>query len=378
MKITIIGGGITGLTTALSLLKRGIETTVYEQAESLTEVGAGIWIQPNALKIFDWLGLGEKVREAGSILRGVELTDSRLKAIRKADENLISQNLESSSVSIHRAHLQQILFDALPADTVKFGKPIIGYTNQNGQLDIRLQDETIPTNVIIGADGIHSKVRSQLIPETSTRYSGQTCWRGISDIHLPSEFVNKGIEAWGKGIRFGFSQVNADKAYWFAVAKAPQNQKDKPEERQATLCQMFNYFNPLVAAIIAQTPKDAILRNDISDLKRIANWHSKNICLAGDAAHATTPNMGQGACQGIEDAYYLSDFLTKHDNPENAFSAFESARRSKVDYVVNTSWRIGQMAHSTLGQPLMKMLVKYMPESLMQKQMQKLHSIKTN
>ena len=230
--------------------------------------------------------------------------------------------------------------------------------------------------VLLGADGLHSNLRKSMFPSiTATRYSGQTCWRGISRMELPKEFAAVGREVWGNGIRFGFASISPTEIYWFAVAKSTQGQTDDPSQRTKMLLAMYGGFHALVKEIISNTPQEKIIRNDISDLKRLDYWSKGNICLIGDAAHATTPNMGQGACQGVEDAFYLSEIVATHANVNEAFAAFEKSRRKKVDTVVNNSWRFGQMAHSFWGRNLVKAIMKITPEKVLLKQMAELYSV---
>ncbi len=332
MKITIIGAGITGLSTALALIKQGLDCEVFEAAPQLNEVGAGIWIQPNAMKVLDYLSIGDKVRKTGFQLNQVELADKNLVSFRNTDSKFVTDELGNKITSIHRARLQKVLFEALPKGTVKLNSPYISHSLINDKIRVEFKEGFTETDVLLGADGLHSKVRKSLF-ESSTHYSGQTCWRGIANINLPVEVANNGRELWGQGIRFGFASISTKEVYWFAVAKAPQNEKDIPLDRKNTLLNTYENFAPLVRELIENTPNEKILRNDISDLKRLSTWYKENVCLIGDAAHATTPNMGQGACQGIEDAYFLSHYLAKNA-PKKAFELFEANRRKKVDYVL--------------------------------------------
>ena len=377
MEITIIGGGITGLATASALRKLGMACTVYERAAELNEVGAGIWMQPNALKALDWLGLGDQIRQKGMLLNSVDITDHQLIPFRQTEAQ--DAFADHKIVSIHRARLQKILFDALPEGMVRLGQDYVSHDEREGRVGIRFREmsEEVETDLLLGADGIHSKVRRQLFPSSQTRYSGQTCWRGIADFELAEAWLGKGREAWGKGLRFGFANVSPNEVYWFAVSKAPENGRDTEGQRQKMLLDKFWAFHKVVKDIIAHTPEDKILRNDISDLRRLDAWYSGRSCLIGDAAHATTPNMGQGAGQGIEDAYYLANILKRADTYGQAFQAFDRERRKKVDYVVRNSWRFGKMAHSGLGRELMKLVMKWTPQRMLEKQLESLYSIKT-
>lgn len=375
MKTAIIGGGIAGLTTALAFNKLGFECEVFERANQLNEVGAGIWMQPNALKVLDWLGLGELVRESGTLLNQVDITNSQLIPFKKTKQEVVQDEKGNKIVAIHRATLQKILFEAIPKGNVNLGCEFESLEQYENQVKISFGGREIMCDLLVGADGINSKVRDHIFSNTAKRFSGQTCWRGISDIRLPDEFQNAGIESWGKKIRFGFSQVTENQVYWFAVKNASQNGTDNINTIKAELKNYFSDFNPIVLNIIEHTKAEKIIRNDISDLKRLDKWHKDKVVLVGDAAHATTPNMGQGAGQGMEDAYYLANILAKHNQLEQAVSLFESNRREKVDYVVNNSWRFGQMAHNGFGQIVMKAIMKLTPDKVMKQQMNKLYSI---
>ncbi|MCR9084873.1 MAG: FAD-dependent monooxygenase, partial [Cyclobacteriaceae bacterium] len=345
------------------------------RAKQLNEVGAGIWMQPNALKVLDWLGLGELVRESGTLLDQVDITNSQLIPIKKTKQEVVQDEKGNKIVAIHRATLQKILYEAIPKGIVNLGYEFKSLEQNENQVKISFGGREIMSDLLIGADGINSKVRDNIFSNSSKRFSGQTCWRGISDIRLPDEFQNAGIESWGKKIRFGFSQVTENQVYWFAVKNASQNGTDNILTIKAELKNYFSDFNSLVLNIIEHTNAEKIIRNDISDLKRLDKWHKDKVVLVGDAAHATTPNMGQGAGQGMEDAYYLANILAKHNQIEQALSLFESNRREKVDYVVNNSWIFGQMAHNGFGQIVMKIIMKLTPDKVMKQQMNKLYSI---
>jgi len=374
MEIAIIGGGIAGLSTALALKKHGISSTVYEQASELNEVGAGIWLQPNALKVLSCLGLKESILNSGVELDRVDITDSHLKPFKKGT-NIVQDQDGNRIISIHRAKLQKLMFEGLPENSVRLGCEFKSLEQRSKGVEINFENQKIVADYVIAADGINSRIRKGLFPESALRHSGQTCWRGIASLRLKESFRGLGREAWGNRVRFGFSQVSDDLVYWFAVAKATPFQKDDKTQVKNKLHDMFKNFHPLVNEILDQTEADKIIRGDLLDLQRLNKWHSQRICLVGDAAHATTPNMGQGAGQAIEDAYVLAKLFSSDLSFEQLFSRFENIRREKVDYVVNNSWRFGKMAHSNLGQFVMKSLMKITPESVMDKQLEKLFSL---
>lgn len=376
MKVLIIGGGITGLTTALGLTKLGISCKVFERAPQLTAVGAGIWMAPNALKVFEWLGIEQKVLNQGVALKRVELTNKNLIPIRQSKSEFISDK-NFSIASIHRAKLQTILTEALPQGILNLGKEYISHEYVSDKVRVTFSGgHTEEADVVLAADGIHSKVRQNLFPESSLRYSGVTCWRGISEGDIDPQLKATCMEAWGKKIRFGFSTIGDNQIYWFAVKNSLPDQKDNLATLQDELLNYYKDFSPAVHKIIRQTPKEKLFRNDICDLKRLKTWHQGRICLLGDAAHATTPNMGQGGAQGVEDGYYISHLLAISKDPVSAFEQFEKLRRKKVDQIVNTSWLMGKMAHNPIAQPIVKFMMRLTPEKMLIKQMKELYYIK--
>ncbi|MFN3402782.1 MAG: FAD-dependent oxidoreductase [Cytophagaceae bacterium] len=377
MQIAIIGGGITGLTTAICLHKLGYACTVYEQAPQLSEVGAGIWMQPNAMKVLDWAGVGDEIRRNSYLVNKVDITNDKLKPVRNTAAGFIYEITGSKISSIHRARLQKVLANALPADSLKLNFSYRNHREDNDKVIVEFENgEVIKCDMLLAADGLKSKVRSKVFPESQLRYSGQTSWRGIAMTQVPDVFKSSAFEAWGKGMRFGLSPISENEVYWFAVATAAQGGSDNKSGLKNYLLEKYKDFHPFVSRLIECTSDDKILRTDISDLKRLSNWSKGRVCLLGDASHATTPNMGQGGGQGVEDAYYFSNFLNICKDYSKTYEVFENERRKKVDYVVNTSWTFGKLAHQTFGQTLLKTILKFTPDFIMEKQLKDLYEIR--
>ena len=143
-------------------------------------------------------------------------------------------------------------------------------------------------------------------------------------------------------MRFGIVPIADDETYWFAVANAPAGGSD-PDHR-ATVLERFEGFGEPVRALVEATPEERILRTDISDRKPVSNWSRGRVCLLGDAAHPTTPNLGQGGCMAIEDAVVLAHYLTKHARVADALRAYQQKRASHTAKIVNASWQFGRVA----------------------------------
>jgi 2-polyprenyl-6-methoxyphenol hydroxylase-like FAD-dependent oxidoreductase len=234
-------------------------------------------------------------------------------------------------------------------------------------------EASIQSSNLIAADGLNSIVRQKLFPNNIIRQANQICWRGISDYNLPKQFQHELNEAWGTTERFGFVQITPNKVYWYALKSF---EEDKKEFSLDELAQYFGSYHPTIKGIIDAANKEQIYTAEIADLKPTTLWYKENVCLIGDAAHATTPNMGQGACQAIEDAYVLSECLAKH-NVNKAFETFQKIRLPKVHLVVNTSWTIGKMAH--LSNPLLiklrNQIMRMTPNSINRKQSEKIFEL---
>ena len=376
MKYSIIGAGIGGLTTALAFEKNGIDYHIFEKASELSEVGAGIWLAPNALQVLEHLGVLDAVKAKGNSIDRITLVEGDLNPISDNFQDNIKKQFGFSTIAIHRAELQKILLNKIPKEKISLAKGFQSFQKLNDNLiKIKFDDKSeILTDFLIGADGINSKVRMQLFPDSKTRFSGQTCWRGVANIKLSEEFQNRGMELWGNQIRFGISKIANDKVYWFAVAMDKPNQKDDVNLKKQKLLKMYNQFDPLVKELISATPEKAILRNDINDLETLKNWHKGNVCLIGDAGHATTPNMGQGGAQAIEDAYYLGNLIKSNFN-ENVFNLFQQKRQSKVNTIVKQSWATGKIAHWKYGRNFRNFLLKSMPKRILENKMKEMYKI---
>lgn len=364
--INIIGAGIGGLTTALIAKQRGINVNIFESSAKIEPVGAGIILANNAMQVFQKLGLQGKIEKVGNRISYIKITDEQLKNISVSELSEFEIKYGVHNIAIHRGELQKILVDEIGYDHIHLSKRLT-QIEKNEFLKLTFEDHsTFAGKVVIGADGIKSIVRNQLFAESSLRNADQICWRGVCEIDLPQKYHNELNEAWGKGKRFGFVKISDRKVYWYALANS-KNVK----VNDISLTKFYDEFHIDILNIISATQKEQIIVSDIFDLKPIDKWQKDNVCLIGDAAHATTPNLGQGACQAIEDAYVLGKLLDKGLSIEKAISEYESLRRKKAHMIVNTSWTFGKIAHieNNFGVWLRNLTIRNMPKSVNKKQL---------
>lgn len=364
--VTIIGAGIGGLTTALTLKQKGLNVKIFESSAEIKPVGAGIILANNAMQVFQKLGIQDKIEKAGNKISYMKITDTQLNDISVVGLTEYEKKYSVHNIAIHRGELQKILVKEIGYDNINLSKRL-SKIEKKALFKLTFEDNsTIESKVVIGADGIKSVVRNQLFEETTLRNAHQKCWRGICEIDLPQKYHNELNEAWGKGKRFGFVKITSKKVYWYALI----NSKNAKSE-EVNLTEMFKEFHCDILNIISATTKEQIIISDIIDLKPITKWQNENVCLIGDAAHATTPNLGQGACQAIEDAYVLGKLLDTGIAIENTFKEYESLRRKKAHTIVNTSWTVGKLAQieNGLGISLRNFVMRNLPKSANKKQM---------
>jgi 2-polyprenyl-6-methoxyphenol hydroxylase-like FAD-dependent oxidoreductase len=359
--IHIIGAGIGGLTTALTLKQIGYKVRLYESATAIKPVGAGIVLASNAMQVFQKLGLQGALENAGHKIHEMYLTDEQINPLSIADLTYFEQKYNVTTLAIHRGDLQRILAETIGFEHITFGKRLATIAKKENIYQLNFEDGTsVEAKIVIGADGIHSKVRNQIFGEMRTRNALQPCWRGVCDMVLPQKYLNKGHEAWGRGKRFGFFQINPQKVYWFALINQPRHMN-----QNLNLLELFKGFHPDILNIISKTLDNQIIMNDIIDLKPIHRWQQEKVCLVGDAAHATTPNLGQGACQAIEDAYTLGKCLENTEDIQYAFQQYEKKRMKKAHLVVNISWQMGILAHleNRIGVWVRNKMLQHVPKS---------------
>lgn len=371
-KIAIIGAGIGGLTTALALRKIGLNPVVYESATAIQPVGAGIIMANNAMQVYRILGIQKAIQNRGHRIDEIQITDEHLKKLSLINLERFENKYGVYNLAIHRAELLNVLAEEFGEENIKLSKRLLKVQKENNAYILFFDDGTEEyCNILIGADGIHSKVREQLFNSSLIRDSGQRCWRGICRFPKNSVFDNKAIELWAKGRRFGFSKIDKENCYWFAVVNKTSLNQEK------NINNIFKDFHPDIKNIILNTLEDNIIFNEIIDLQPIKKWTENNLCLIGDAAHATTPNLGQGACQAVEDAYVLMRLLEKEKNYKLAFEKYESLRMKKAHFVVDTSWKIGKIAQNEhrLFISLRNVALPLIPSFIKNKQLEKVFDI---
>jgi 2-polyprenyl-6-methoxyphenol hydroxylase-like FAD-dependent oxidoreductase len=320
MRVIIVGGGIGGLAAAIALGRRGHRVVLLERTARLDAAGAGITLFANAMRALDRLGVGDAVRASGAPAEHSAILTSSGRPLLALPGDLLE-----GAIAIRRGDLQTALSDA--AQSVRLGALVTSVELAGDGATAKIEDGAEEQgDLLIGADGVRSVVRAAVAPALP-RYAGYTAWRGISPVPIQNGQLT---ESWGVGERFGLVDLGLQ-SYWFASANVREAEPERAGERKPELMRRFASWHAPIEAVLEATPDDAILRNDVYYLDPLPRWSRGRIVLLGDAAHATTPGIGQGAAQALEDAVALADALDAEAEIEDALARYESIRRPRVE-----------------------------------------------
>jgi FAD-dependent urate hydroxylase len=337
--VAIIGGGIGGLAVAVALRQIGVRVRVFERAPELSEVGAGLGLWMNALRVLDRLGVGERIRRLGAPLRVAEVCASGGAVLSRIDLQEVISETGAANYVLHRADLHAALLEQLPEGVVTTGAECVGVEQSADEVVGHFRDGApLRTPLLIGADGLHSVVRGALWGGGALRYSGQTCYRGIAPFAPADPHVLREVQ--GAGQRAAVCPLGANRVYWWAAVNAPAGEADEPGARKERLLEQFRGWAYQVPEAIAATT-GSILRNDLVDREPLKRWSQGRVTLLGDAAHPMLPNLGQGACTAIEDGLVLARAIVEHGPTPRALQAYEAERIGRTTKVVRQSWNFG-------------------------------------
>lgn len=344
-RILIVGAGIAGLATAVALQRIGYPVAVLEEKAD-TSAGAGISIWPNALAALDVLGLGDAVRGSGGRVTAGALRWRDGAWLRRPSADRMVRALGEPLVVTRRADLTGILADALTPGTVRHGVAARGIESAPGGMRVTLSDGAVhEATAVIGADGVGSMVARHLNGPLRHRYAGYTAWRGISRHRLDPELAGQTL---GAGTEVGHVPLGSDHTYWFATERTAEGGATPGGELEYLRGKYRDWAEP-IPSLLAATAAADVLRNDLYDRDQLRIWSRGPVTLVGDAAHPMRPHLGQGGCQGLEDAAVLAQFVAaatdaRTDFP-TAFSRFAGFRRARVRALVWESKLIGRVVN---------------------------------
>jgi 2-polyprenyl-6-methoxyphenol hydroxylase-like FAD-dependent oxidoreductase len=339
--IGIVGGGIGGIATAVALHQAGIDAVVYERARELREVGAGMMLWPNATRVLRGLGLLQDVLACSGPTTHFLVRASGGAVLM----NIALGKFDVPAVCMRRSDLLTALLAALPAGGVRLGRELNGLEQLRDKVKLSFAGGLVAEHdAVVGADGIRSRVRSELFGPSDPIYRGYTVWRGVAPYEGGAILPGANSETWGAGKRFGILNIGEGEFTWYAAVRVPADHVDPPGGRKCELLKIFRGWHEPISDLIAATNEDEIMKNRACDLAPLRRWGEGRVTLLGDAAHPCTPNLGQGGGMALEDAAVLAKCFDLESSTEVALRRYESRRRQRTRHIQQRSRLMGEIA----------------------------------
>jgi 2-polyprenyl-6-methoxyphenol hydroxylase-like FAD-dependent oxidoreductase len=351
-RVIVVGAGIGGLATAIALKPKDVEVVVLERASDLgsVELGTGVTLWPNAMLVLDKLGVADAVVERGAVLSCFEQRTAKGRLLSRWPTDEMGKRVGAPLCGVNRSELHAALAEA-GGDAVRTGARVEGFSPGDGRVQVKIADGAGETgDVLIGADGLESVIRKQLLGEQPLRHSGLIMWRATMADLDPA--ITPGVDFtawWGKGTKFIVFRSGPDRWTMEAAVTSPPGEHDPPDQAKL-IHERFEGFADPVHAIIDVAGRGPIFRTDVFDRPPDEKWGEGRVTLLGDAAHPMTFAVGQGAAQALEDALAVADAVSAPGDLEAELRAYEQRRMKRAAKFQNMAWKLAR-AGALTGAP---------------------------
>ena len=337
--ILVVGGGVAGLTTAAALHRHGFTTELVERQQSWHALGAGFLVQANGMRMLLSLGLAAGVEDAGVVVRRWQFCDEQGEVLSETDlEELWGD--AGPCVGIERSKLQRALLPGVGNLRCRLGTSVISVVQDERRVSVGFSDDsTEDYDLVVGADGIRSTVRALTLTAAAPSELGAMNWRSIAPIR-PAGLTGLQMHM-GDGCMFGLVPMGAGRTYGFAYVIQPRFH-DPLEGRLDRLRNRFATFGGRVQEYLASLKRDDQVICSAMEWMEFEKWHTGRVVLVGDAAHASSPMMGQGGCMAMEDACVLAEELRAAATVDSALASYVSRRKPRVEWVQHQSMAVGE------------------------------------
>lgn len=335
MEIAIIGAGMGGLTTGIALKKFGHRVTIYEQAEQILPVGAAISLWSNGVKCLNYLGLTEQVAKLGGQMNDLAYIDGlNGEVMTQFSLAPLIEEVGQRPYPVSRAELQNMLMDAFGRQDIQLGKKMMSIEDKGQHVEIGFQDgSTVSAALLIGADGTHSMTRQYVLgKQVERRYAGYVNWNGLVEISEDLAPAQQWTTFVGEGKRASLMPVAEHRFYFFFDVPLPAGLENQRSEYKILLKQYFSGWCSQVQCLIDSIDEQKTNRVEIHDIEPFNQFYKGRVVILGDAAHSTTPDIGQGGCQAMEDAVYLARALQINTlGLEDALKRYQNKRNERAN-----------------------------------------------
>ena len=337
--ILVVGGGVAGLTTATALHRRGYPTELVERQQTWRALGAGFLVHANGMRMLLGLGLAANVQSAGAVVRRWQFCDQQGELLSETDLEALWGDV-GPCVGIERAKLQQALLRGVADVRCRLGTGVTSLAEDDRCVSVGFSDgSTGDYDLVVGADGINSTVRALTLTATAPSDLGAMNWRSTAPIR-PGGLTALQMYL-GDGCVFGLVPMAAQRTYGFAYVVQPRI-RDPVEGRLERLRNRFATFGSRVQEYLSALERDDQVICSAMEWMALDKWHTNRIVLVGDAAHASSPLMGQGGCMAMEDACVLAEELQMEANVGSALANYASRRKPRVEWVQQQSMSIAE------------------------------------
>lgn len=338
MNVVIIGVGMGGLTTGIALKKFGHQVRIFEQTEKILPVGAAISLWSNGVKCLNYLGLTDKIAKLGGQMDDLAYVDGLTGDVMTQFSLLpLIEEVGQRPYPVARADLQNMLMDEFGRDQIYLGKKMVSLEDKADYVEVHFADgSSTQADLLIGADGTHSLTRTYVLgQQVQRRYAGYVNWNGLVEISEDLAPAQQWTTYVGEGKRASLMPVADGKFYFFLDVPLPAGLDNNRDEYKKLLKQYFVDWCQPVQQLIERLDPQKTNRVEIHDIEPFTQFYKGRVVILGDAAHSTTPDIGQGGCQAMEDAIYLARSLQINTlGLEDALRRYQNKRNERANELV--------------------------------------------
>ncbi|EYS12300.1 FAD binding domain protein [Acinetobacter baumannii 25569_7] len=338
MNVVIIGAGMGGLTTGIALKKFGHQVRIFEQTEKILPVGAAISLWSNGVKCLNYLGLTEKIAKLGGQMDDLAYVDGLTgDVMTQFSLRPLIEEVGQRPYPVARADLQNMLMDEFGRDQIYLGKKMVGLEDKADFVEVHFADgSSTQADLLIVADGTHSMTRAYVLgQQVQRRYAGYVNWNGLVEISEDLAPAQQWTTYVGEGKRASLMPVADGRFYFFLDVPLPAGLENNRDEYKELLKQYFADWCQPVQQLIERLDPQKTNRVEIHDIEPFTQFYKGRVVILGDAAHSTTPDIGQGGCQAMEDAIYLARSLQINTlGLEDALRRYQNKRNERANELV--------------------------------------------
>jgi 2-polyprenyl-6-methoxyphenol hydroxylase-like FAD-dependent oxidoreductase len=344
LRVAVAGGGIGGLVLGVALRRAGADPVVFERAEDLrrVQVGGAIHLWANGTRALAAAGLYDVVRASvddDAVMERQQFLTDRGRLLHEWDVSVERHGMPT--LGLMRGELHAVLAEEA-GGMVRLGAPVTGFEQDQSGVTVRYGTEEARFDVLIGADGLYSRIRELIVGDGPPDYAGYTAWIGSAFCDHPAT-RNTVLVCFGAGGRFVAWSVSGKRVAWEAIAAESEGGRD-PEGARAAVLERFGDWAAPVTAIVGASRAEDVHRSDAYARKAASRWGEARVTMIGDAAHAMTNAVGQGANQAVEDAIVLVRCLERVPDPVAALREYERLRRKRAETFITRSRALAKMA----------------------------------